>query len=78
MIIPAGDVKDMTIPWLFQSLRAEKKTGTVIFSRETAIKKVYFQNGDVIFASSNLDDDRLGDLLLRSNKLTRAQFDAST
>ena len=78
MIIPAGDVKDMTIPWLFQSLRAEKKTGTVIFSRETAIKKVYFQNGDVIFASSNLDDDRFGDLLLRSNKLTRTQFDAST
>ena len=78
MIIPAGDVKDMTIPWLFQSLRAEKKTGTVIFSREAAIKKVYFQNGDVIFASSNLDDDRLEDFLLRSNKLTRAQFDAST
>ena len=77
MIIPAGDVKDMTIPWLFQSLRAEKKTGTVIFSRETAIKKVYFQNGDVIFASSNLDDDRFGEFLLRSNKLTRAQFDAS-
>ncbi len=77
MIIPAGDVKDMTIPWLFQSLRAEKKTGTVIFSRETAVKKVYYQNGDVVFASSNLDGDRLGDFLLRSNKLTRAQFDAS-
>jgi curved DNA-binding protein CbpA len=78
MIIPAGDVKDMTIPWLFQSLRAEKKTGTVIFSREAAIKKVYFQNGDVIFAFSNLEGDRLGDFLLRSNKLTRAQFDASS
>ncbi len=77
MIIPASDVKDMTIPWLFQSLRAEKKTGTVVFARETAVKKVYFQNGDVIFASSNLDGDRLGDYLLRSNKLTRAQFDAS-
>ena len=78
MSIPAGDVKDMTIPWLFQSLRAEKKTGTVTFSRETGIKKVNFQNGDVIFASSNLDNDRLEDFLLRSNKLTRAQFDAST
>jgi curved DNA-binding protein CbpA len=77
MLIPAGDVKDMTIPWLFQSLRAEKKTGTVIFSRETAIKKVYFRNGDVIFAFSNLDSDRFGEFLLRSNKLTPAQFDAS-
>jgi len=77
MIIPAADVKDMTIPWLFQSLRTEKKTGTVVFARETAVKKVYFQNGDVIFASSNLDGDRLGDFLLRSDKLTRAQFDAS-
>jgi curved DNA-binding protein CbpA len=78
MIIPADDIKDMTIPWLFQSLRTEKKTGTVIFIRETVIKKVYFQDGDIIFASSNLDDDRLGEFLLHSQKLTQAQFDAAT
>jgi curved DNA-binding protein CbpA len=78
MIIPAGDIKDMTIPWLLQSLRAENKTGTMIFTREATIKKVYFHGGDVIFAASNLDDDRLGEFLLRSNKLTQAQFDAAT
>ena len=77
MIVPEGDIKDMTVPWLFQGLRTENKTGTLVFTRETATKKIYFQSGDVIFASSNLDDDRLGDFLLRSDKLTKAQFDAT-
>ena len=25
MIVPNGDIKDMTIPWLFQGLRKEKQ-----------------------------------------------------
>ncbi len=78
MISSAGDIKDMTIPWLFQDLRKEKETGTVVFSRDEEIKKVFFKNGDVLFASSNLNDDRLGEFLLRSGKITQAQFDKSS
>jgi curved DNA-binding protein CbpA len=79
----AGDIKQMTIPWLFQELRAESKTGTAFFeyiqdqTAEKVIKKVYFKNGDIVFASSSLAEDRLGDSLLRTGKLTQAQFDAS-
>ncbi|HSA78746.1 MAG TPA: DUF4388 domain-containing protein, partial [Nitrospirota bacterium] len=68
----------MTIPLLFQGLRAEKKTGTVVFERETEVKKVYFQGGDIIFASSNQEDDRLGECLLRAGTITKSQYDAST
>jgi Flp pilus assembly protein TadD/DnaJ-domain-containing protein 1 len=85
MAVPlAGDIKQMTIPWLFQELRSQSKTGTVLFEYiqdQTAlkvVKKVYFKNGDIVFASSSLDEDRLGDCLLRTGKLTQAQFDAST
>ena len=78
MITPVGDIKDLTVPLLFQDLRTEMKTGTLIFAHDTAVKKVYFQKGDIIFASSNLDADRLGDYLLGIGKLTQAQFDAST
>ncbi len=79
-----GDIKQMTIPWLFQELRFQSKTGTGFFEYiqdQTAlkvVKKVYFRNGDIVFASSSLDEDRLGDGLLRAGKLTQAQFDAST
>ncbi len=68
----------MTLPWLFQDLRKEKETGTVVFSRDTEIKKVFFKNGDILFASSNLDEDRLGEFLMRTGKITSAQFDKSS
>jgi tetratricopeptide (TPR) repeat protein len=77
MIVPAGDIKDMTVPWLFQGLRKEKQSGTVVFAREQAVKKIYVQDGEIISAASNLDDDRLVACLLRSGKITRQYYDAS-
>ena len=78
MISPSGDIKDMTIPWLFQDLRKGKETGTLVFERGLEIKKVFFKNGDILFASSNLDEDRLGEYLLRTGKITKAQFDKAS
>ena len=78
MILPSGDIKDMTLPWLFQDLRKGKETGTVVFSRDAEVKKVFFKNGDILFASSNLDEDRLGDFLVRTGKITSAQFEKSS
>jgi curved DNA-binding protein CbpA len=74
----ADTISTMTIPWLFQDLRKGKKTGTAIFERDATIKKVFFRQGDVLFASSNRDEDRLGEFLLSTGKITRAQFDASS
>jgi curved DNA-binding protein CbpA len=78
MISPSGDIKDLTIPWLFQDLRKEKETGTIVFSCEREIKKVFFKNGDILFASSNLDEDRLGEFLMRTGKITIDQFDKAS
>ena len=80
----SGDIKQMTVPWLFQGLRAKSRTGTAVFeyiqgqSAEKVTKKVYFKSGDVTFAASNLAADRLGDRLLAAGRITQAQFDAST
>ena len=78
MIAPSGDIKGMIVPWLLQDLRIGKKTGTAVFSRENEEKKVYFRDGDVLFAASNLLDDRLGEFLLRKGKITQDQFDRSS
>jgi curved DNA-binding protein CbpA len=77
MISPSGDIKDMTLPWLFQDLRNKKETGTAVFSRDREVKKVFFKNGDILFASSNLNEDRLGEFLMRTGKITSAQFEKS-
>lgn len=78
MISPRGDIKDMTVPWIFQDLRKEKETGTLLFSREKEKKEVFFKNGDILFASSNLKEDRLGEFLLRKGKITADQFDKAS
>lgn len=73
-----GDITDMTLPWLFQDIRTGKITGTALFSRDSEVKKVYFKEGDILFASSNLDEERLGEFLLRKEKITKAQFDQAS
>jgi len=73
MNVLSGDIKNMAIPCFFQDLRTQKKTGTAVLSREKETKKVFFRNGEIIFASSNLDMDQLGTSLLRSGCLTEGQ-----
>jgi len=73
MNVLSGDTKNMAIPCFFQDLRTQKKTGTAIFSHEKEAKKVFFRNGEIIFASSNLDTDQLGASLLRNGYLTEEQ-----
>ncbi len=73
-----GVIDGITLPRLFLDVRAERKTGIAVFERNGAVKKVFFKDGDPIFASSNLEKDRLGELLLRRGEITRQQFLASS
>ena len=77
LISSSGEITNMTVPLLFHGLLAEKKTGTVVFMRDPVVKKVSVAKGDVIFASSNLSEDRLGEWLHRSGMITRQQCDAA-
>ncbi len=77
MAAQVEEIKDMTTPRLFHGLSRWKKTGTAVFERENAVKKIYFQEGDVIFASSNLEDDRLGECLLRNGAINQQAYDVS-
>ena len=75
----SGDIKQMTIPWLFQGIRVRSGTGTAVFeyiqdqTAEKIVKKVYFKNGDITFASSSRQEDWLGRYLVRAGKLTEQQ-----
>ena len=78
MVTPSGDIKEMTVPWLLQTLKVKQKTGTLAFAREDAVKKIYLKGGEILYASSSLESDQLGSCLLQAGKLTRLQYDAST
>lgn len=73
-----GTCYDFRLPDVLLGLQRTGKTG--IFQVATGKKnvKIYFRNGDMIFANSNHDDDRFGEVLLKEGKISLQQyFDAS-
>ncbi len=78
MLAPKGEIRHLAVPWLFQEIISSKKSGTAVFEQSKLTKKVYFGNGDILFASSNVDDDGLAEFLLRQGRINQAQFDASS
>ena len=74
----AEEINDINIPRLFVDICTGKKTGTAVFELKGAVKKVFFNQGDIIYASSTLDEERLGECLLRDGKITEAQYEKAT
>src|SRR6185503_3669648 len=72
-----GDLSELTLPEILQHLRLSKATGVLTVSHGGAKKSLFIKSGRVVFASSNLPNDRLGELLLREGKITVEEYEAS-
>jgi len=72
-----GYLRDYELADTLTGLQRSTKTGILEVKSGTVLKKIYIKNGDMIFAASNRDEDRLGDILLREGKITSAQYDQS-
>lgn len=72
-----GNLRDYSLPRLLVSLNRDKKTGTLKVSTSLFTKKLFFISGNIIFASSNYDDDRLGEVLLKLGKINLEQYEKS-
>ncbi|MDA8433384.1 MAG: DUF4388 domain-containing protein [Nitrospiraceae bacterium] len=78
MEIPlTGSIKDVSLVKLLVFLNRNRKTGTLSLRTPLFTKKIYIHEGDAIFASSTYEDDRLGEMLLKANKITVEQYDKS-
>lgn len=51
-------------------LAASAWSGVVLVDTGVGIKKIYFDHGRVVFAASNIIDDRLGEVIYREAKIT--------
>ncbi|MGH9333534.1 MAG: DUF4388 domain-containing protein, partial [Vicinamibacteria bacterium] len=66
---------DTTVAELIREVYSARNTGILHFEREGVAKRVYFQKGNVVFANSDVNDDRLGEFLIRTGEIDRAMFD---
>lgn len=66
-----GDIKTIPVPDIFQWLGSNKKTGILIFSKKKIHKNFFFEDGCIVFASSNKPMERLGEFLVNMHALSR-------
>jgi len=60
---------------VLHALRSDRKTGVLHLDQDGASKRVYFDDGKIVFASSDLTEERLGEILVRSGKLSRESLE---
>lgn len=70
-----GNIEGFGIADLFSMLNMTMKTGALSISSGEAVKSIYFRKGEIIFASSNLPEDRLGTILYRTGKMSKTQLE---
>ena len=69
-----GNLRQIRFPDLLLKISDRKQTGVLRLIRKPFQKVVYFQEGMIVFARSSDPDERLGELLLRQNKVTYRQL----
>jgi hypothetical protein len=72
-----GELAELPLPDILQHLRSSQATGILSVVSGTARKSLYVKSGQVVFASSNLPSDRLGEVLIREGKISVEQYEAS-
>lgn len=72
-----GDLAEVTLPDILEFLRVSRKTGVLSFKKDRVRKSLYIKDGNVIFATSNVPEERLGDLLLLWGKISKEDYQRS-
>ena len=72
-----GQLSQLPLPDILQWLRTSQATGVLTLVSGGARKALYMKLGRVVFASSNLPNDRLGEIMIREGKITVEEYDQS-
>jgi hypothetical protein len=70
-----GDISAFRLPDVLTFLSNTRKSGTLTLSSGGNQAWLFFADGALVYASSNQEPFRLGSILLRKRKITRAQRD---
>lgn len=73
----SGDLADKPFSDIISVLSLQKATGTLTCGAGTLEKSIYVKSGQIIFATSHDEHDRLGEVMVRSGKISRSQLERS-
>lgn len=66
-----GDLSVIGIVEIVGLINSLRKDGVLTFVKDDIRKALYFQGGEIVYAVSNLEEDRLGNVLFRNGKISR-------
>jgi len=69
-----GLLKHYCFSDILLDLQRSEKTGVLEIRSGPKCKRIYISNGDMVFAASNQEEDRLGEVLLKAGKITLDQY----
>ena len=72
-----SDLAQTPLPEILVTIHRYKVPGVVECRRDSEVKRIYLDRGQIIFATTNQIRESLGDKLLREGKITRQQYDES-
>src|SRR5688572_4505825 len=73
-LIIRGDLEESTIPELLRSVCKNKESGVLNCNTRQQQKSIFIDKGQIVFATSNSQDDRFGEFLLRTGRITVRSF----
>ena len=71
----SGRLSDTPLTDILSILRLQKANGTLRCRAEGMEKALYVQGGQIVFATSKAEQDRLGEVMVRQGKITRPQLE---
>src|SRR3989442_9881273 len=72
-----GSLKEASLPDVLQLLALGQKTGCLSIADRSNFGYIYFDKGRICYASIVNRRDRLGDILVKHEKITQDQLDAA-
>jgi len=69
---PQGTIGKATLPEVVRDLWKARASGTLVLDRGGETKRLVFQRGDIVFAATNVENERLGERLVREGKIKRS------
>lgn len=72
-----GDLQAILLPDVLSFISMIRTSGKLVVSKGTMERTIHWKDGEIIFATSNSNDDSLGQFLLRNGKITRQQYEES-
>jgi len=73
----SGRLEGVALPDLLWSLCERRATGVLEIVRRPVTRRLFLQDGRIVFASSSDPNDRLGEILLRTGKISLDQLEAA-